>query len=72
MQGGRLVMTLDQARALLADPFANRRVGYQSYDEVIPGTIVSVGNQYVFVVYGNSPTAKATAPELLTLLEADS
>lgn len=68
-------MTLDEARALMADPRANRRVVYlppgrpeASADEV--GTIVSVGNLFVFVVYGKDWQAKATNPAHLTVVPA--
>lgn len=62
-------MSLDEARALMADPHANRNVQYQpSEGKVEFGTIVSVGYQYVFVRYGDDWQAKATAPEQLTLV----
>ena len=62
-------MSLDEARALMADPHANRMVQYKPhYGRTEYGMVVSVNDYWVFVVYSDSWQPKATAPEDLTVV----
>jgi hypothetical protein len=61
-------MTLDEARAHVGET-----VLYSSVPgECEPGVIVTVGETYVHVCYGRDRNAKATRPELLTLMRGGS
>jgi hypothetical protein len=62
-------MTLDEARAMLARPEQERRVVYENsswHGYKDRGVVTAVTGQFVFVRYGNQPTATATYPEDLT------
>ena len=62
-------MSLDEARALIADPHANWTIEYKPHDgRTEYGIVVSVNNRWVFVVYSDSWQPKATAPEDLTVV----
>ena len=58
-------MTLDQARARIG-----AGVVYRPHPDAPAedGTITSVNDQYVFVLYAGDRTPKATPPEVLTFL----
>jgi hypothetical protein len=61
-------MTLDEARAHVGET-----VLYSSVPgECEVGVIVTVGRTYVHVCYGRDRNAKATRPELLTLMRGGS
>lgn len=58
-------MTLEEASAHIGET-----VLYSSVPET--GVIVTVGTKYVHVCYGRDQNAKATRPELLTLMRGGS
>lgn len=61
-------MTLEEARARVGET-----VLYSSVPgECEAGVIVTVGTTYVHVCYGRNQNAKATRPELLTLMRGGS
>jgi hypothetical protein len=63
-----VAMTLDEARAHIGE-----KVLYSSIPgECEAGVIVTVGATYVHVCYGRDRNAKATRPELLTLMRGGS
>jgi len=63
-----VAMTLDEARAHVGE-----KVLYSSVPgECEVGEIVTVGTKYVHVCYGKQQNAKATRPELLTLMRGGS
>ena len=61
-------MTLDEARARVG-----AKVIYSSVPgEADAGEIIAAGAKYVHVLYAGQPNAKATPPELLTLMRGGS
>jgi hypothetical protein len=61
-------MTLDEAREHIGE-----RVLYSSVPgECEVGEIIAAGRKYVHVLYFGQPNAKATPPELLTLMRGGS
>lgn len=63
-----MAMTLDEARSHVGE-----KVIYSTVPgEAEEGEIVAVGEKYVHVCYGKDQNAKATRPELLTLMRGGS
>lgn len=60
-------MTLDECRAAIGQPVVYTPYGQERQET---GVITATGHLYAFVRYGSDGHSKATAPERLTLVEA--